>query len=79
MCLDHCQAPDEWQHRQTMDKQAMAKAAAYRAGHIETPPIWTRPPFDLDRSVEAAKMQLSWHIHTLAEQAKDAMFWGVRL
>ncbi len=70
MCLDHCQAPDEWQHRQTK--------AAQQPSHFEPLPIWTRPPFDLDRSVDVAKMQLSWHIHTLAEQAKDALFWGHR-
>jgi hypothetical protein len=73
MCLDHCQAPDEWQHR-----QAMARATAYRAGHVESPPTWTRPPFDLDAHVQVAKMQLSWHINSLVEQAKDALFWGHR-
>lgn len=67
MCLEHCQAPDEWQHRQAK--------AAQRPGHFEPPPIWTRPPFDLDAHVQVAKMQLQWHIDTLAEQVKEAIFW----
>lgn len=70
MCLDHCQAPDEWQHRQAK--------AAQQSRHFEPPPIWTRPPFDLDAHVQVAKMQLQWHIDTLVEQAKDALFWGHR-
>lgn len=76
MCLDHCRAPDHLQHERAKTEQALAKAAAYRAGHVERPPLWTRPPYNLDISVQVARMQLQWHIDTLVEQAKDQMFWN---
>ncbi len=69
MCLDHCQAPDEWLHRQ---------AKAQQPAHFEPPAICPRPPYNLDIHVQVARMQLQWHIDTLAEQAKDALFWGHR-
>jgi hypothetical protein len=70
MSHDHCQAPDEWQHRQAK--------AAQQPSHFEPPPIWTRPAYSLERNVRVAALNVRMHINAKAEQAKDALFWGHR-
>ncbi len=65
MCLDHCQAPDEWQHRQAVASKGQSNA----------PEPFKPWPYSLDNQVAAAQIRLQMSLSESVNKNKDQMFW----